>query len=149
MLTRRTGDPARAEDLAQETFLRALEAPPTRPRPWLFAVALNLARDEGRRAVRQDRQLERYGAEQETMAPAADEALDRSDRRALVRAALERLTETDRGALLMQAEGLRYDEIASGLGLAVGAIGTTLSRARRRLVEAVRDLERGNDGRAR
>jgi RNA polymerase sigma-70 factor (ECF subfamily) len=149
MLTRRTGDPARAEDLAQETFLRAMEAPPARPRPWLFAVALNLARDEGRRAVRQERHLALYGAEQDRTAPAADEALERNDRRDLVRTALERLTETDRSALLMKAEGLNYEEIASALGLSSGAIGTTLARARKRLVEAVRDLERGNDGRAR
>jgi DNA-directed RNA polymerase specialized sigma24 family protein len=53
MLDRRTGDQDRAEDLAQEVFARALAAPPDTPRPWLFAGALNLVRDEGRRAVRQ------------------------------------------------------------------------------------------------
>ena len=50
MLYRRTGDLDRAEDLAQETFARAVEAPPNNPRPWLFAVALNLVREDGRRA---------------------------------------------------------------------------------------------------
>ena len=40
MLYRRTGDRDRAEDLAQETFARAVSAPPDNPRPWLFAVAL-------------------------------------------------------------------------------------------------------------
>ena len=40
MLYRRTGDRDRAEDLAQETFARAVAAPPDNPRPWLFAVAL-------------------------------------------------------------------------------------------------------------
>src|SRR5215212_9538804 len=48
MLYRRTGDRDRAEDLAQETFARAVAAPPNNPRPWLFAVALNLV---GRTAV--------------------------------------------------------------------------------------------------
>ena len=55
MLYRRTGDRDRAEDLAQETFARAVEAPPYNPRPWLFAVALNLVREEGRRSVRRGR----------------------------------------------------------------------------------------------
>src|SRR3954462_8615926 len=53
MLYRRTGDRDRAEDLAQETFARAVAAPPNNPRPWLFAVALNLVREDGRRNVRQ------------------------------------------------------------------------------------------------
>ena len=36
-LYRRIGDQARAEDLAQEAFVRALEHEPADPRPWLFA----------------------------------------------------------------------------------------------------------------
>src|SRR5215208_3826239 len=58
MLYRRTGDQDRAEDLAQETFARAVKAPPSNPRPWLFAVALNLVREDGRRSARQGRRLE-------------------------------------------------------------------------------------------
>lgn len=147
MLSRRTGDPDRAEDLAQEVFLRAMEAPPRNPRPWLFAVALNLVRDDGRREERQARRLQLLRSEQEgRVEPPPDAAVERSERAALVHEALEQLTETDRGALLLKAEGLSYEEIASALGLSRGAVGTTLARARRRLVEAVRALERGGDG---
>ncbi len=46
MLYRRTGDQDRAEDLAAEVFARALASPPDNPRPWLFAVALNLVRHD-------------------------------------------------------------------------------------------------------
>ena len=53
-----------------------------------------------------------------------------------VRAALEQLTPRDREVLLLWDSGLSYDEIAAQTGLARGAIGTTLARARRRLVEA-------------
>src|SRR6187549_4012869 len=60
MLYRRTGDRDRAEDLAQETFARAVSAPPDNPRPWLFAVALNLVREDGRRTVTRGRRLELY-----------------------------------------------------------------------------------------
>jgi RNA polymerase sigma-70 factor (ECF subfamily) len=59
----------------------------------------------------------------------------------MVRAALETLTPRDREALLLKAEGFNYDEIAATLGLARGAIGTTLARARKRLVEAYRAQE--------
>ena len=139
MLTRRTGDRERAEDLAQEVFLRALEAPPQNPKPWLFAVALNLARDEGRRDVRQGRKLELLKGEAlDVTAPPPDEELEGQEERAAVREALAHLTEQDRSALLLKAEGFSYEEIASALGLAKGAIGTTLARARRRLVEAYR-----------
>jgi len=140
LLWRRTGDRDRAEDLAQEVFVRALETPPANPKPWLFAVALNLARDDGRRAVRQGRKLELLRGEVgEASAPAADAALATSERTEAVRAALATLTEQDRSALLLKAEGFDYGEIATALGLARGAVGTTLARARKRLVEAFRD----------
>ena len=141
MLHRRTGDRDRAEDLAQETFARAVAAPPNNPRPWLFAVALNLVREDGRRSVRQGRRLQLLRAETVDEAPAADEEFERREGTAAVRAALAQLNDRDREALLLKAEGFNYDEIAATLGLAKGAIGTTLARARRRLVEAYRMQE--------
>jgi RNA polymerase sigma-70 factor (ECF subfamily) len=141
MLYRRTGDRDRAEDLAQETFARAVAAPPRNPRPWLFAVALNLVREDGRRSVRQGRQLQLLRSELDGAAPAPDELVERNERAAQVRAALDQISERDREALLLKAEGFNYDEIAETLGLAKGAVGTTLARARRRLVEAYHDME--------
>jgi RNA polymerase sigma-70 factor (ECF subfamily) len=142
MLYRRTGDQDRAEDLAQEVFARALAAPPENPRPWLFAVALNLVRDDGRRAVRQGRRLQLLKAETTTTADAPDDDYDRNEKTKLVRAALTELRDIDREVLLLKAEGFDYDEIAEATGLAKGAIGTTLSRARKRLVEAYRAQEK-------
>jgi RNA polymerase sigma-70 factor (ECF subfamily) len=139
MLYRRTGDRDRAEDLAQETFARALEAPPHNPRPWLFAVALNLVREDGRRAVRQGRRLQLLRAELDRPGATPHEELEATERRVAVQAALARLTDRDREALLLKAEGFSYDEIAVALGLARGAVGTTLARARRRLVDAYRE----------
>ena len=110
-------------------------------------MALNLARDDGRRAVRQGQKLELYTAEQSgAVAPPPDELVEREERVAGVRAALATLTEKDREALLLKAEGFRYEEIAAAVGLAPGAVGTTLARARRRLVEAYRAGERRGDG---
>ena len=141
MLYRRTGDRDRAEDLAQEVFARAAACPPHSPRSWLFAVALNLVREDGRRTTRRARRLELYRAEVDEPPPRPDEELARKERTARVRAALDHLTERDREALLLKAEGFNYDEIAATLGLAKGAVGTTLARARRRLVEAYRAEE--------
>ena len=143
MVYRRTGDRDRAEDIAQETFARALVAPPDNPRPWLFAVALNLVREDGRRFVRQGRRLQLLKAESPQSAPTPDAEFEREEKTQAVRAALECLSERDREALLLKAEGFNYDEIAATLGLAKGAIGTTLARARRRLVEAYREGEKG------
>jgi RNA polymerase sigma-70 factor (ECF subfamily) len=58
------------------------------------------------------------------------------EERSRVRTALEQVTPRDREVLLLWDSGLSYEEIAAQTGLARGAIGTTLARARRRLVEA-------------
>ena len=145
MLHRRTGDRDRAEELAQETFARAVAAPPDNPRPWLFAVALNLVREDGRRSVRQERRLELLRNEDAPAATRPDAEFERREATAMVQAALTMLGDRDREALLLKAEGFSYDEIAATLGLAKGAVGTTLARARRRLVEAYRAAGRGRD----
>jgi RNA polymerase sigma factor (sigma-70 family) len=145
LLYRRTGDRERAEDLAQDVFVRALETPPLNPKPWLFAVALNLARDDGRRAALQGRKLALLKGEGPASAPGPDLEVEAAERAAAVRAALGALSDTDREALLLKAEGFSYDEIATALGLAKGAVGTTLARARQRLVEVFREQGRVRD----
>jgi len=49
--------------------------------------------------------------------------------------------------LLMREEGLDYSEIAEALELSPGSVGTTLSRARRRLVESYEELQRDREAR--
>ena len=80
-------------------------------------------------------------SEVDSSAPQPDEVVERGEQTARVRAALSLIGERDREALLLKAEGFNYDEIAETLGLAKGAVGTTLARARRRLVEAYHDME--------
>ena len=58
-LTRRLGDRDWAEEVAQETFLRAArQGDIVSERSWLFAVATNLVRDEARKDARRRRHLE-------------------------------------------------------------------------------------------
>ena len=142
-LYRKVWDAERAEDLAQEAFARAVVHKPENPRGWLFIVAANMARDDARRAARERRHLTLLTAEPQETARGHEEALDAESDRARVRAALETLSPRDREVLLLWDAGLSYEEIAAQTGLARGAIGTTLSRARRRLVEA---FEAGRSG---
>jgi len=132
-LYRKVWDADRAHDLAQEAFVRGLNETPDHPRAWLFTVAGNLARDEARAAERRKRHLVLIKTEAE-LRPVPNP--DRSEQVRAVRRALESLTERDRDVLLLWDAGLNYEEIAAETGLAGSAIGTTLARARKRLVAA-------------
>ncbi len=143
-LHRKVWDAERARDLAQEAFVRALQHEPRKPRAWLFQVAANLARDEARTVIRRKKHLVLLKSEaevQEEGMPDPQSRLLEQEQWALVREALDSLSEKDREALLLWDAGQSYTEIANELGLAVGAVGTTLSRARKRLAEAYREKE--------
>jgi len=135
-LYRKVWDAERAEDLAQEAFARALVHRPDNTRGWLFVVAANMARDEARKAAREKRHLTLLKSEPDATHTALEDEIDAQSQAQRVRAALDQLTPRDREALLLWDSGLSYDEIAAQTGLGRGAIGTTLARARRRLVEA-------------
>ncbi len=138
-LYRKVWDADRAQDLAQEVFLRAMTHQPEKPRAWVFAVAANLARDEARAAVRRKRHLTLLKSDTGVLPgspPAPDDLVEHDEKLAKVQRALDLLSARDREVLLLWDAGLSYPEIAQQTGLAVGAVGTTLARARRRLVEA-------------
>jgi RNA polymerase sigma-70 factor (ECF subfamily) len=148
-LVRRLGDRDWAEEIAQETFVRALRQEKiVSERAWLFAVATNLVRDEARKDARRRRHLEllREQAKAEEAVEPEPTSLERAQEAAMARRALDCLTERDREALLMREEGLDYNEIAAALELSVGSVGTTLARARRRLVEAHEQQQRDKLG---
>jgi len=144
-LYRKVWEADRAEDLAQEVFVRVLDQDPDNPRAFVFTVAANLARDEARSAIRRRKHLELVKAEQPVTAiESPGEELEQREQEQRVQAALAQLSERDREVLLLWDAGLDYDEIAAQTRLARGAIGTTLSRARKRLVEAHAAME-GSD----
>ena len=149
-LTRRLGDRDWAEEVAQETFVRALRQNTIgNERSWLFAVASNLVRDEARKVARQRQHLQLLAAEareaEQESAPDEEEMTAENAREAAcARKALESLAERDRQALLLKAEGLDYEEIATVLEIEKSSVGTTLSRARRRLADTYDALRSGN-----
>ncbi len=129
-----TGDSDLAEDVVQETFLRARERTPRRAeaiRGWLFTVATNLARDMLRVARRRRELL----AEQGDMLPAPTAApdpaarLEREELAARLRAALDGLSERERSVLLLRHEGFRHREIAEAVGTTTKSVGTMIARA--------------------
>jgi RNA polymerase sigma-70 factor, ECF subfamily len=147
-LYRKVWDADRAQDLAQETFVRCLREAPgerniTNARAFVFTIANNLARDEARTVLRRRKHLVLLKNETVTQSETdAAAEIDRERRIAAVEAALSDLSDRDREVLLLWDAGLSYHEIAQQTGLAIGAIGTTLSRARRRLVDTYEEIER-------
>jgi RNA polymerase sigma-70 factor (ECF subfamily) len=146
---RRVGDRTLAEDLTQETFLRAWRARSsfrgedeggegTSMRGWLCAIAANVVRDDVRRRAR--RPAEVAAPEHFDIATTGDIGDRLAEGEALVRfrAALVSLPSQHREMfLLRERDGLSYRDIAAALGCPVGSVMSGLSRARQRLVEAV------------
>lgn len=142
-LYRKVWDAERARDLAQDAFVKCLDRDPENPRALLFAVAANLAKDEARTVIRRRKHLTLMQGGAAESDPAADPAHDFEEREQVmaVQNALAQLSDRDREVLLLWDAGLNYQEIAAQTGLSAGAIGTTLARARKRLVEAHAALE--------
>lgn len=146
-LSWRVMDEDRAHDLAQEAFARVLGRDADNAHALVFKVAVNLARDEARTVVRRKRHLALLRVETEVHAeesPSPAEQAQRSEAVERLRRALDTLSERDREVLLLWDAGLSYADIAEQTGLAPAGIGTTVLRAKRRLVEAYDALERND-----
>ena len=133
-------DQAEAQDLVQETYLRAYTKFSTQrgtnTRAWLIAICLNAARSQARQARR--RPAEVRAELPEVVDPGADvfaAAVAGIDREVL-RAALARLAEGQRTALvLMDIGGLTAAEAAQVLGCPRGTVLARAHRGRRALMQ--------------
>lgn len=141
LIMRMIGDRGLAEDLAQETFVKAfrhLAAFDTRRRlsSWLFRIAHNTAIDALRRA-RPHVSLEHFGGEGVGLDPAAPESPDPVEREALAGAierALTHLRPEYRAAVTLRyEEGLPFDEIGHVMGIPEATARSHVHRARREL----------------
>ncbi len=155
--------PDSAEDLAQETFLKAYRAlggfdPGRKFSSWLFKIAHNAALDELRRQGTELLSLDAPPGPDEAPVempedPKAENPLARLESREAGRAlerAVARLRPQYREVLLLRfAQELSYEEIAEVLGIPLGTVKIHLFRARAELARAMRaegwDPERKKD----
>jgi RNA polymerase sigma factor (sigma-70 family) len=145
-LTRLAGDADAAADALQETFVRLIERPPrdASARSWLFTVATNIVREQGRSRSRRSALLLHAPADAPGGAAARPGGGRRGEeRRRLVRRALAGLSERDRTALLMREEGFSHEEIAAAGGTTTKSVGTVIARALRKLAA---ELPLGGEG---
>lgn len=131
------GDTDRADDLVQETMLKAWHSidsfkEGTNLRAWLFTILRNTYFSECRRRRREVSDTDGEYTAKLCVAPAQQGNLDAKD----VIKALGMLSEDQREALiLVGAEGFAYEEAATICGCAVGTIKSRVNRARTRITE--------------
>jgi RNA polymerase sigma-70 factor (ECF subfamily) len=131
-----SGDPAVADDITSETFIRVWSSPqPVRlatVKAYLLTIARNLWLMERRRGVR-CQSLDDTILDSRQSALRQVEVKDELDR---VLRALRQLPEVDRAALVMRVdEGLSYEEVAAALGLPVATVKVKVHRARLKLAQ--------------
>ena len=148
LIARMVQDPATAEDLAQESFVKAYRRlgtydPSRKLSSWLFKIAHNTAIDHLRRNVPSEVPLDapadddRDGlaavlADSSSEDPAA--AAERKDMARALERAIARLRPEYRAVVtLFYLQGASYPEICDALGLPVGTVKTNLHRARKEL----------------
>jgi RNA polymerase sigma-70 factor (ECF subfamily) len=129
-----------AEDLAAEAFARALLSPaPVRGetvRAYLFTIARNLYLQQWHR----ERRMAPLEDEHVQREPGPDVLAARREELNRTLAALQKLPESDRVALLMYAEEeLPYQAIADALGISLAAVKVRIHRARIRLAQLMEE----------
>lgn len=149
---RMLGDPASAEDVAQDAFIRAWQRLETFRggsfRSWLFTIAANRARDELRRRRRRPAlsldeardDPDRADIDPPDAGPTAHELVEQAELRRALEAALRTLPDDWREVVVLaDIQGLNYAEVATVTGIPVGTVKSRLSRARGRLRDVIRD----------
>ncbi|MGD8394372.1 MAG: sigma-70 family RNA polymerase sigma factor [Candidatus Eiseniibacteriota bacterium] len=156
LITRFIGDYDRAEDIAQEVFIRVYR---NRQRyrksgkfsTWIFTIAANLAKNEIRRKVRHRRVVSideerEFGTIGDTLpdpGPGPRQTLERRELEVMILQAIEELPDRYRMALVLRdIEGLSYDEVSKVLGIPGGTVRSRINRARLMVKEKLESLVR-------
>jgi RNA polymerase sigma-70 factor (ECF subfamily) len=153
LVARMVRDPAAAEDLAQEVFVKAFRRldtydPRRKFASWLFKVAHNTTIDHLRRSAPETLPLETREDGGGIVTVLADSSAERPDaaaeRHAMARSlerAIARLRPDYREVVILRyVEGLSYQEIGESTELPIGTVKTHLHRARKELAETMTAL---------
>lgn len=139
-------NPDEAEDLTQETFLRAYRArdslrDPDAMLPWLYSVATHVCLDRLRQRTRQARtrsDVDPEAVSPPDPAPSVGLGVEQEDMSTCVEAYVSELSDSYRAVLLMHdVNGLTAREIAELLGDSAGSVKIRLHRARKQLQSAL------------
>ena len=145
-----TGNQEAADDLAQETLVKAWQSrasfiPGTNLKAWLFTILRNQFYSDRRRAWRQA-PWDQDAAER--IPGGGEDQIHSAELSDTVRA-LKHLSDEQREALiLVGAGGFAYEEAAEICGCAVGTVKSRVSRARRALHAILEDGSYDRDGRS-
>jgi RNA polymerase sigma-70 factor (ECF subfamily) len=145
-----TGNEPDADDLVQETFLRAYRAwhtfePGSDCRRWLSTICRNAFLEQRRRESRstavEDQELESLAAARlhnHARASGVDHIFTRLDLGPAINGAIGALVPIFRDVVvLVDVEGFSYEEVADALSIPVGTVRSRLYRARRQLQESL------------
>lgn len=162
LVMRYVRNPAEAEDIAQEAFIKAYRALPqfrgdSAFYTWLYRIAINTAKNA---VVSRDRSPIEYDLDRSN----TDESYDMQGRmkdsetpeglvltdeiRSTVNAAIDALPEDLRTAIVLrELEGLSYEEIAEAMACPVGTVRSRIFRAREAIDRRLREVFEGGLGR--
>lgn len=140
-----TGSDADADDLAQETFVRAWRGiakfrGDSSVRTWLYGIALNVIRTHRAKCSRVARLFPALGrgepeeADRLDRLPAIDDVEGQFAARDAIDRALASLPQEMREVIVLRdVQGLDYSEIAAAVGVPIGTVESRIFRARQRL----------------
>ena len=153
LIVRMVRDPARAEELAQDTFVKAFRALHTydvqrKFSAWLLTIAHHVAIDELRKGSLATEPLEQPTVDGERIREFADTAAatpallaERAELASVLQRAIGRLRPEYREVVSLRYEReLDYDEIVEITGLPMGTVKSSLHRARKELAEHLENL---------
>jgi len=163
LVSRYTRNPAEAEDVAQEAFIKAYRALPqfrgdSAFYTWLYRIAINTAKNavvsRDRSPIEYDLDLQNPGESYEVQSRMKDsetpEGLVLTEEiRRTVNSAIDELPEDLRAAIMLrELEGLSYEEIAAAMDCPVGTVRSRIFRAREAIDRRLREVFEGGLGRA-
>ena len=138
-----SGDAAEAEDIAAETFARALTGKAPLVSATVKGYLLTIARNLHLESLRRRKRLSGLPADVPDPSPNFEHVVSHKTELEAVQAYLQTLPEVDRAALLLRVDGVTYVEIANALNISLASAKVKVHRLRLKLAEwrGKRELE--------